>query len=532
MKIPEIKIRIASRATVIKPILFAVIMLAAILPIAGCSSITDAVAATTPVKTSVHKTSSSASETTQATTSQTTISEVGAPSASPGTSGEDITAGWKTYTNDEYGFEIKYPEELQAKNTFEPYNHLDDQWRVAVFGDTNGKPVVSILVYRIENESTYPRYFDAELRIGVSLDPQDLASCGNPDAYLLAAVPPVEVINGITFNRLIIQDAGMMQYLEGISYRTVHDGMCFAVEQLKTGSNYRDESSPEDIPDAVLDSYYNSIADIIKTFKFTRTAPAAINMATISGITAPVKGETAYRYEMDDIQYTATLAWNGSPATFAVSTVYTATITITPKAGYTLTGVAENFFTVWGATSTTNTANSGVVTAVFPATAPLAVGDSYGGGKVAYIFVSGDTGYISGQKHGLIAATEDQSAGIQWYNGSFTRTEATATALGTGLTNTNTIIAAQGPTATNYAAGLARAYNGGGFSDWFLPSKDELNKLYLNKNTIGGFWPADYYWSSSEDSFYYAWTQPFNMNFLVDYIKSSSYPHVRAVRYF
>ena len=37
-----------------------------------------------------------------------------------------------------------------------------------VFGDTNGKPVVSIVVYRIENESTYPRYFDAELRIGVS----------------------------------------------------------------------------------------------------------------------------------------------------------------------------------------------------------------------------------------------------------------------------------------------------------------------------------------------------------------------------
>ena len=60
------------------------------------------------------------------------------------------------------------------------------------------------------------------------------------------------MINGITFNKLIIQDAAMMQYLEGISYRTVHNGMCFAIEQLKTGSNYREESSPEDIPDAEL----------------------------------------------------------------------------------------------------------------------------------------------------------------------------------------------------------------------------------------------------------------------------------------
>ncbi|MGN7760880.1 S-layer homology domain-containing protein [Paenibacillus sp. 22594] len=49
--------------------------------------------------------------------------------------------------------------------------------------------------------------------------------------------------------------------------------------------------------------------------------------------------------------------------------VYTATITITPKPGYTLTGVPAYFFTVPGA-STTNTANSGVVTAEFPATAP------------------------------------------------------------------------------------------------------------------------------------------------------------------
>jgi hypothetical protein len=47
---------------------------------------------------------------------------------------------------------------------------------------------------------------------------------------------------------------------------------------------------------------------------------------------------------------------------------YTATIKLTPKEGYTLTGVAKDFFTVAGATKVSNPAGSGVITAVFPAT--------------------------------------------------------------------------------------------------------------------------------------------------------------------
>ena len=50
--------------------------------------------------------------------------------------------------------------------------------------------------------------------------------------------------------------------------------------------------------------------------------------------------------------------------------MYTATVTITPKTGYTLTGVSENFFTVASATAT-NAADSGLVTATFPPSAPM-----------------------------------------------------------------------------------------------------------------------------------------------------------------
>lgn len=92
---------------------------------------------------------------------------------------------------------------------------------------------------------------------------------------------------------------------------------------------------------------------------------SAITVTAIFEVTAPVTGETPVS-TIDATQYTATISWSGTPTSFAGNTIYTATIIITPKTGYTLTGVAENFFTVAGATTVTNSINSGVVTAVFP----------------------------------------------------------------------------------------------------------------------------------------------------------------------
>jgi hypothetical protein len=490
----------------------------------GCEKTVKAAASGTPL---VETTTTIV---TQTTTSETTISEDRVIAASPGTSDEDTTAGWKTYTNDEYGFEFKCPEGSQINNTFEPYNHLSDKWRVGISGDTYGKPAASIIVLRIENESTYPRYFAAELRIGVSSDPQDLASYVNPSDIETAAEPPVEVINGISFNKFIIHDAAMMQYIEGISYRTVNNGICFAIEQIKTGSNYRDQPSPNDIPDAVLDFNYNIISNIIKTFKFIDRA--VIVDSAILGIMAPVKGETPIK-GLETPQYTSSIVWNGNPVKFAASMIYTATITITPKAGYTLKGVPENYFKVWGSiNSATNTVNSGVVTVVFPATAPLAIGDSYGGGIVAYILVAGNPGYSETVKHGIIAAIEDQNGGGQvfWSDKmALVGDSAQGTAIGTGAANTDAIISQ--PKFTTSAAKICRDYRGGGFTDWSLPSKDELHMLYLNRALIGGFGQY-YYWSSSEMDVWPAWVENFG-NGLQDYHYKDSYnKRVRAIRYF
>ena len=98
-------------------------------------------------------------------------------------------------------------------------------------------------------------------------------------------------------------------------------------------------------------------------------APTVISVAAIAGVTAPITGGTPVATTTAGTGYTGTVSWSGTPTTFASVTTYTATITLTPTSGYSLTGVAADFFTVAGATSNTNPANSGVVTAVFPATA-------------------------------------------------------------------------------------------------------------------------------------------------------------------
>ena len=108
------------------------------------------------------------------------------------------------------------------------------------------------------------------------------------------------------------------------------------------------------------------IGEVVGTL--TLREVSAINIAAIAGVTAPVTGAIPTPTIADTTEYTATISWSPVASPFAAGTAYTATITLTPKAGYTLTGIAKNFFTVSGAT-TTNTAGSGVVTAVFPATA-------------------------------------------------------------------------------------------------------------------------------------------------------------------
>jgi hypothetical protein len=143
------------------------------------------------------------------------------------------------------------------------------------------------------------------------------------------------------------------------------------------------------------------------------------------------------------------------------------------------------------------------------------IGESYGGGTVFYVY--------DGGMHGLIAATTDQSSSISWCGGCIENdpnprnTRARADGINAGLKNTAIIIANLAAVYSNESAstvcneysvtetlaGLTTTYG-----DWYLPSKFELNLLYLQKIVIGGFSNANY-WSSSESTSTGAWYQYF-----------------------
>jgi hypothetical protein len=161
-------------------------------------------------------------------------------------------------------------------------------------------------------------------------------------------------------------------------------------------------------------------------------------------------------------------------------------------------------------------------------TAGLAIGDSYQGGIVFYLDVNGG---------GLIAAPSDQSTGARWGCSGTTITGADGTGIGAGAQNTIDI--ESGCTTSGTAADICANLTLDGYSDWFLPSKDELNEMFQNigngnalgLGNIGGF-TNNYYWSSTENGNVNAWVQNFYYSGSQSNSSKSNTTYVRAVRAF
>ncbi len=151
----------------------------------------------------------------------------------------------------------------------------------------------------------------------------------------------------------------------------------------------------------------------------------------------------------------------------------------------------------------------------------LAVGNTYGGGTVAYILKAGDIGYDANQQHGLIISGDLTANNITWssnygsmgssggagiYNNDTHTEDFPSADLQTGLSNTNIIINVEG-SGTSYAAGIARAYTGGNYTNWYLPSASQMNAMKTNLITP---FTTNYYWTSTEGGDYdaYAYSVP------------------------
>jgi hypothetical protein len=148
------------------------------------------------------------------------------------------------------------------------------------------------------------------------------------------------------------------------------------------------------------------------------------------------------------------------------------------------------------------------------------LGSNFQGGKIIYIFQAGDSDYIQGEVHGLIipiAAISNTTSNINNSWGSLIVSQFgcigslignTSTSLGSGIANTNAIIAQ----CNTSAAKLCDTLSINGYSDWFLPSKNEVAIIYQNYTLVGGVYPTQSQgvWSSSEINANNAWVCSFD----------------------
>jgi hypothetical protein len=158
----------------------------------------------------------------------------------------------------------------------------------------------------------------------------------------------------------------------------------------------------------------------------------------------------------------------------------------------------------------------------------LAIGDQYQGGTIFWLDTS--------RQHGLIVSFNDQSQGLQWYNGTSKITGTSGDGLYTGAMNTAILVAAQmadsqiGNFAAKACADYSITVDGVMYGDWYLPSKYELDLLFQQKAAVGSF-PIAYYWSSTEYDNLQAWFQYFYTGAQLVNVKSTTY-NVRAIRAF
>lgn len=174
------------------------------------------------------------------------------------------------------------------------------------------------------------------------------------------------------------------------------------------------------------------------------------------------------------------------------------------------------------ATNVSGTAYGNVLS--FRTNYDLSVGASYQGGTIAYIFKAGDAGYKAGEIHGLIVST----AISQQVWGCQSTSISTSSAIGTGNDNTTKIVnACTGNNAARYAYNLVS----NGYSDWYLPSYIELQRIDANKALLAI--PKYRYWSSTQDptNVQTAYAADFVGNYYINVYKSGT-AHVLPVRSF
>lgn len=148
----------------------------------------------------------------------------------------------------------------------------------------------------------------------------------------------------------------------------------------------------------------------------------------------------------------------------------------------------------------TNGVGTGYGSQIIFNTSAMVPGVAYMGGKVAYIFQSGDAGYVAGQIHGFIIMSHAMGIQVPFSNSANNSYNSTSMNFGTGRNNTSSLYSLS--TTVQNAAKYIYNVQYDGYNDWYIPSYSEWNKIALGWSSLG---LADgiYHSSSAVSSSYY-----------------------------
>ncbi len=180
-------------------------------------------------------------------------------------------AGYNTNSNAVYGFSVKYPKTATSDSNFRLFYNVGNAWRVNAVAPYQGTPVIAFTIHEenndVPNNKKYPLFFTTQVRISVT---KDTKNCYVKDAGYVDQKVTNVTINGTTWKRFDFEDAGMMKYLRGQSYRTIRGNTCYVMERILAGSIYRDETMTTKTSDPELEAHYAQTLSVVNSFTFTR----------------------------------------------------------------------------------------------------------------------------------------------------------------------------------------------------------------------------------------------------------------------
>ena len=162
-----------------------------------------------------------------------------------------------------WDFSIDHPAGWQVRHEFRGGYLASDAWKTYAAPDSKGTPVVALAVPGSSQITA------AEIRIGASRSPEEVAGCTKPASAVRSGSVGQAPIDGIRFTRFDAGDAAMSHYLDVRSYRTVHDGTCYAIDLVVFGTN-PEVYSPPATPPFTREAAFAKMQAVVRSFRFTR----------------------------------------------------------------------------------------------------------------------------------------------------------------------------------------------------------------------------------------------------------------------